>query len=249
MSHSRLLAHFLLPLIVCACARVHAPPAPIATDRPDKTEGTGLVAPGWTQVEAGLTSYTPSAGNRSLEIGEALFRYGVAKRLEARFEIPSIIRTEGSDVEYGEGGLGIKTPLFSRATTTSRAIPDLSLLASTGVSTHWSDGPALSTPELILAAAWEVTERIELASNLVVQPFATGSDHTWVGSTLALGVGLTERLGSYLEGYNLGVRTINGGITYRVRDNFQLDARAGVLGWGYSYRGVRFVGVGFGTRW
>jgi hypothetical protein len=238
-----------LALAVCACAGVRAAPPPIATDRPDKTEGTSLIAPGWTQLEAGLTSYSPRFGQRSVEYGEALFRHGLARRLEARFEIPSIIKTEATDAEYGDGGIGIKTPLFVPTGKTPPVIPELSLLVSTGVSTHWGDGPAFGTPEVNLAAAWPVSDRLELASNFVVQPFAKRSDDVWVGATLALGVGLTERLGSYFEIYDLGIRTLNGGVTYRVHDHLQVDARAGVAGWGYNSPRIRFVGVGFGTRW
>jgi hypothetical protein len=102
---------------------------------------------------------------------------------------------------------------------------------------------------VILAAAWSLSDRMELAGNVVTQPFARGSGAQWVGITVATGVELTDRLGTYAEVYNLGTPTANGGVTYRLTPNFQLDARAGVIGLMNQRSRGGFVGVGFATRW
>jgi hypothetical protein len=235
-------------LSLCACVHTLAAPGPIVTDRPDQTEGTGLVAPGWTQLEAGMTAYVPSRRERSQSLGEGLLRYRVLPRLEARADIPSIVLTSGAKREFGDGGLGIKTPLLIPAEGASRAVPALSLLASTSVSTNWSRGPALETPEIILASSWEFSDRVGLAANVVGRPFASRSGDMWEGISLSGGFDLTERLGSYAEAYNLGTPAVNTGLTYRLTPNFQVDGRIGVSGYSDRDR-IIFFGVGFGTRW
>ena len=241
-------ALLLSPLALCACVHTGAAPAPIVTDRPDQTEGTDLVAPGWMQLEAGVTAYLPRRAERSQTLGEGLLRYRVLPRLEARVDIPSIVMTSGAKHELGEGGLGIKTPLFIPAEGASRAVPALSILAATGVSTNWSTGPALGTPEVILASAWQLSNRVELAANVVGRPFASRSGDKWEGMSLSSGVDLTDRFGAYGEVYNLGTPAVNSGLTYRLTPNFQVDARAGMMGYRSTDR-IYYFGVGFGTRW
>jgi hypothetical protein len=234
-------------LSLCGCVHTRAVPGPIVTDRPDQTEGTDLVAPGWTQLEAGMTAYVPRHGARTRSLGEGLLRYRVLPRLEARVDIPSIVMTSGAKREFGDGGLGIKTPLLIPGEGASRAVPALSLLASTSVSTNWSTGPAFGTPEVILASSWELSDRVELAGNVVGRPFASRSGDKWEGISLSGGVDITDRLGSYAEVYNLGTPAVNGGLTYRLTPDFQVDGRVGVMG--LNRDRTTFVGVGFGTRW
>jgi hypothetical protein len=236
-------------LALCACVHSRAATGPIVTDRPDQTEGTQLVPPGWTQLEAGMTAYKPGLGKSYQTVGEALIRVLAAPRLEARLGIPSVITTSGADRELSDGGLEIKTPLLLPTKEASRAVPALSLLASTSISTHWSREPVFGTPQLILAASWSLSERADLASNIVALPFASQASDRLHGITLSAGFDFTDRFGSYAEVYNLGEPTANGGVTYRVTPNFQVDARAGVTGFTWPRKRGSFVGVGFGTRW
>lgn len=242
----------IVAVALSACAHVHSVSAPIVTDRPDQTEGTALVARGWTQLEAGVTAYGSGRAPATRSFGEALLRYGVAPRFEARFDLPSVITTTGSAHELSEGGVGFKTALLIPAEHASHAVPAVSLLASTGISTHWSRGTALGTPEVILASSWGLSDRADLSANVVTLPFAGGAGASWVGLTLSAGFDLTDRLGAYAEVYNLGSPTANGGVTWRVTPGFQVDARLGLTDlMAPRARGgpTGLAGVGFGTRW
>lgn len=250
MHTPRRLVFSLLACAVSACVHSRAAaPGPIVTDRPDQTEGTALVSPGWWQVEGGVTEYKPKVGADTREAGELLLRYGVGRRFEARFELPSIITGTGIRREWSEGGLGFKTPLLVPSPGASRAVPALSLLAATGVSTHWSDGPALRTPELILAAGWGLTDQWDVSANVVTQPFSRYAADHFIGTTLSTGYEFNDRLGAYAEVYSLGVGTLNGGLTYRLTPDFQVDARIGRTNYWQVDRSTTFTGVGFGVRW
>jgi hypothetical protein len=219
------------------------------TDRPDQTEGTDLVAPGWWQAEGGVTEYRPKYGANTREAGEVLLRYGVGRRFEARLELPSVITRAGTRREFSKGWLGFKTPLLIPRSGASRAVPALSLLAATGVSTRWTDGPALTTPEVILAAGWELTERWDLSANVASYPFSRYATDHLEGISLSTGYAVNDRLGMYLETYDFDGPTLNGGLTYRLTPNFQVDARIGRMNYWRTARSTLFTGVGFGVRW
>jgi hypothetical protein len=237
----------ILSILACtlsACAHTRAmAPGPIVTDRPDQTEGTDLVSPGWSQVEGGITAFSPRRGPDSRQAGEVLLRYGVASRFEARAELPSVMTSRNRRREFTDGSLGFKTPLLVPRSDASRAVPALSLLAAMGVSTQWGNGVALRTPEVILAAGWGLTDRWDVSANIVTDPFSRYASNHFVGTTLATGYEFNDRLGSYAEIYALDVPAVNGGLTYRLTPDFQVDARIG------RTASTLFTGVGLGVRW
>lgn len=113
-------------------------------------------------------------------------------------------------------------------------------------------------PEAALALSFDLTERISLSSNI---GYTRASDedegfNQFFGS-LALGLSLTERVGAYIEVYGFtrvdattrdSARFANGGFTFLVNNDFQLDARAGV-GLGNNVSGPDyFFGFGFARR-
>lgn len=252
MCLSRSLSQALLAWALCgmsACGHQRVMPGPIVTDRPDQTEGTDLVAPGWWQAEGGVTAFTPRSGPQSREIGELLLRYGAGPRFEARVEMPSVITSQARRREVSEGALGFKTPIVVPRVGASRAIPAISLLASTSVSTHWADGPVLSTPEVIVAGGWGLSDRWDVSANLVSMPFSRYATDRFVGLTFTTGLAINERLGTYAEIYNLGVPTLNGGLTYRLTPGFQVDARLGLADANSARDRTVFTGAGFGVRW
>jgi hypothetical protein len=97
-------------------------------------------------------------------------------------------------------------------------------------------------PGFAFAFAHTLTERLSLGYNLGAVWFTeedadgekrTSSVALW---TVALGIGITEKLGAYVELYGNPVvsalesasSTFNGGFTYLIRRNVQLDISAGV---------------------
>lgn len=69
-------------LASCATAVAQDRP-PIATDRPGFSDGSNLVAPGILQLEAGF--FRSQKGNQNFtSLGDALFRFGVNQKCEAR---------------------------------------------------------------------------------------------------------------------------------------------------------------------
>ncbi|MFQ5657299.1 MAG: transporter [Candidatus Methylomirabilales bacterium] len=92
-------------------------------------------------------------------------------------------------------------------------------------------------PEVKLAMAWDLSERLSLGSNLSYTYLSADGDrfHQFSGS-LSLGYKLTEKWGAYIEYFGFVPETddgqnassFDGGFAYLVTNDLQLDARAGV---------------------
>jgi hypothetical protein len=253
------LAVLLAPLAACATAsRVNV--GPLVTDRPDFTESSETVDRGLVQLESGGT-FSRDGDERAGSFGEALFRVGIAERTELRVGLNSyaISRVSGSTSRVLEdASLGAKVKLLQGGDVGS-ARPTVAVIVASSLPTGAS--PFRSNklqPEIKLTGAWDLTERVAFSTNL---------NHAWVrerfesygesSATASFGIGVTERVGSYVEYYGFFPRFdgaerthfANGGLTYGFTDDLQLDGRIGSqLGRradGPSY----FVGLGISRRW
>jgi hypothetical protein len=91
-------------------------------------------------------------------------------------------------------------------------------------------------PEAKLLMAWELNDRLSLASNLIYAYPADGDErfHQFAAS-LSAGFSLADRWGAYLEGYGFSKESVegsattylNGGVTFGISKDVQLDARVG----------------------
>ena len=242
---------------LAACVPHLEPVEPISTDRPDQTESTTLVPAGMVQVEGGAT-VSRSGAQHSTSIGEALVRIGVRPSLELRIEPLSVTRIGSSGARSYSGmedlAVGLKTPLYRRSTAAMPLVPDVSLLVATTLPTGAAAiGASGAEPEAKLAAQWGIGTRAGLASNLTLRRGREAGEGYWErGLTASLGFDFTNRAGSYLEWYAIrdsrsvvATQVINGGVTYRLTGDLQIDARVGSA---LRERG-RFAGVGVARRW
>lgn len=256
---SRARAAFVLVLLaVSACATAHVKPGPIITDRPDFTESTETVPAGMVQVEGG---YTLAAGgaDRVHSIGELLVRVGVGSRSELRFDASSytIASSDGETTRgFEDLGIGAKVKLVEEAEHPGSVRPALSLLLGTSLPTGArAYRERTLQPEIKLAAGWGLSERLSLGANL---------NHAWLSeggrrfgqqsASASFGYSLSEKVGSYFEGFAFSpespsgptAKYVNGGLTYQVHDGLQLDARGGARVGAASQD--YFVGVGLAWR-
>jgi hypothetical protein len=86
-------------------------PGPLVTDRPDQTESSAAVAPGFVQLEAGWTYTQHNEGTAPLgshAVPQLLVRAGVISGLEARFGFAGwqAVRGGGAMAATDERGVG-----------------------------------------------------------------------------------------------------------------------------------------------
>ncbi len=250
-------------------------PAPldeaIETDRPDFTESTSAVPLGHVQFELGYTFTYDRRGAARVKhhvLPEGLMRLGVLERSELRigwegysFEETLVRRRNDAGrrvwmKDHDDGGTDLAIGLKQELWEQDAAIPAFSVIAEISAPT----GAAGKTsgdvdPAVKLLYAWDLNERLSVGGNL---NFAVPTEETGrffqTSASLAAGYALTdwmsvygEYFGFYPNGRNAdAAHYLNGGFTFPVHDNFQIDLRAG---FGLNEEADNFfTGIGFAFR-
>ena len=215
------------------------------TDRPDFTEGPQTVQPGRVQAELGYT-YTEDdeAGSEfeSHSLPELLLRVGLLDDLELRIAWAGYIREKtdttstNTDIDgVSDLSIGFKHSMYKQ----DQFWMDFSIIGEIEVPTGSNDITSDEvTPALKLLWAKDLNDTFGIAGNVnFVSAVADGDRFFEIQSSETLGIGLSETVGFYLEHFGLypaestDVSTtthfINGGFTYLVHEDLQLDARVG----------------------
>ncbi len=244
---------------------------PLITDRPDITESTDAVPSGHVQLELGYTFTDDREGDdrvRNHTAPELLVRIGVFEDFEIRigwegyswsdnqFEGETRGGRSVTREDWSQGGhdlsLGIKYKLFEQ----DGWVPHFGVIAamtvpsgSGGVSSGDVD------PELVLLWAYDVNDNFAIAGNVgFVVPTDDGDRFFQTTASLSGAFSLTDKLGAYVEYFGLYPNTedsdcahyVNGGLTYLINNNFQIDWRIGA---GLNEEADDFfTGVGFSWR-
>ena len=259
------LFYAVLPL----SAGVAQQPPELVTDRPDQTESSEIVPRGFVQLELGATFTSEAEDGRELErfaLPEALLRIGlIGDRLELRLGWEGIVDLDGGarpGLDLGIDGTGDAEIGFKlRLADASGARPATALLVSTSVPVGDDE---LTTqrydPAVRLTFAHGLTERLDLGYNVGIEweseLGATGvTTVSRMIYTVALGIGLSERTGAFVELYgDLGgsaggapAHSFDGGFTFLLSDRLQFDL-AGGLGLSEAADDW-FAGLGLTVRW
>lgn len=221
----------------------------LVTDRPDQTESAETVPRGFVQVETGWVftrDDTNGARLQSHEVPGTLTRIGATDWLEIRAGWGGYLREEvklgpaRSTIDGGgDAELGAKVILHRE----SDWRPQAALLA--GVTLPVGDDAFSSRradPSFRLSLAHTLSDRLALGYNVGME-WESGLDVSGDRDTLsrylctlALGLGLTERLGTFVEVFGdiagsaegPPAHSFDGGFTYLLRPNLQLDLSSGV---------------------
>jgi len=220
---------------------------PLVSDRPDFTEASTTVGRGVAQVEMGYTFFSNDDGGvrtRSHSYPEMLWRIGIlADWLEFRIAYnaastdtlaPPLPRTtvSGSEDLY----LGFKLGL----TPQEGILPEMALVPQMTVPTG---DPAFTTglvmPGLNWLYGWDINDELSFGgSSQINQTLDDAGDvYLEVAQSFTVGIALTDRLGMYTEWFAFfpsgavvapTQHYLDGGFTYSVTNDLQLDVRAGV---------------------
>lgn len=223
-------------LVVAATTAAFAD-EPLVTDRPDFTESAVSVEPGRFQLEFGATG-AEGGEEREFSAGEVLFRAGVVDRLELRLEIGSFAWSEVSGGEDPSGlttaSVGLKVELVR---SSSRVLGGMQMALLAGVTVPIGDsdvGTDAWLPSAVLAAGWDLTDRVSVGTNLGLASLDEGTKRfTAAWLTGAVGLAISDRWGAFFELFGFtserdrgpSTGTFQTGVTFLVSSDFQLDAR------------------------
>ena len=219
------------------------PEAPqLVADRPDITESTSILPPGWLQVETGA-SLERDDGTETLAGPGTLLRLGVVPRVEARLSWDGLVRREedrggcGCEISgAGDGEASVKVLLVERG----GARPDVALLPA--LTLPWGDdelGSGRADPGVKALLGNDLSERVGWAANVGLSwpTEESNGDRSRVrtaGWSLSFGIGLAERLGAFVEYFgedpdaSPAAHALDTGLTYLISPHAQVDATGGV---------------------
>ena len=242
-----------------ACATATAAREPLVSDRPDFTESTVTMKPGQVQLEGGHT-FERVTSSKVNTTGELLLRIGIASRAELRIEPGSYTKVTspfGDASGREDGGVGVKLRLHTPPDEQRSLVPGVAVLFATSLPTGTARfRENRLQPEMKLATAWSLTDRIDLGTNInVARPRDENGRYTELAASASFGFDLTPRISAFAEMFGFapqldGVRRTqyaNTGFTVSVTPNVQLDLRGGLglNGDSPDY----FLGAGLVRRW
>ena len=219
----------------------------LVTDRPDQTESSVTVPKGKLQIESGMlfSSFGKSRSKiKSTVIPTTLLRFGITDGIELRFMNQFEKVKEGGISNSGMNDLeiGAKIQLLKNKDVNTEIAFLTHFIIPSGAD-HFRAAKAGSINKL--AISHSLSDNIGLGYNVGYSYFGEGNgDFTY---SLALGIGLSDEVAIFFEPYGEIVEfkdfqaNFDTGITYLLKDNFQLDLSFGV---GLNHR-MSFVGAGF----
>jgi hypothetical protein len=238
--------------------------APLVTDRPDFTEASVTVGRGVAQLETGYTYfYNSDAGEsvRAQSFGEPLLRYGIfTDWLEFRVALfPLEEQTTSMGASNSTAGLAdLYTGLKIALTPQAGLLPEMALVPQinipTGSTAFTSDH---AEPGVNWLYGWDINDVFSTGGSTQGNRRIddTGEAYLEMAQSWTVGASITEELGAYAEWFALipsGADTartehfLNGGFTYLINDDMQVDIRAGV---GLNDAAADyFLGTGFSIR-
>ncbi len=248
----------LLAFSFIAKAQVEVPE--LITDRPDQTESSSVVPHKFLQIETGFVlenNETDFIEHKSFAYNTTLLRYGLLKNFELRLGLEYLedkISIKNTDTTNTTSGISpVYTGFKIKIADENGWKPEIAFLGAL-VFPFTADKdykPEYSAANIRFSFAHTLSDKISLGYNLGAE---------WDGETavpeyfysLALGIGLTDKLGMFVEGYGLipeegdSEHLFDTGFTYLVLPNFQLDISGGIglndhaidnfLSFGLTYR-------------
>lgn len=225
-------------------------------DRPDFTESAVTVGAGRVQLEAGAT-LTEAGRVTELTAGEALLRLGIGERWELRLGLNSYARVDllgGAELEgFEDPSLGAKLALLDPGDGGTA----LALLFGSSIGVGDDEvGSDEEQPEVKLLLGVPLAGQAELGVNVgYARPVDGGRRFGQLVASVAAAWPVADRVGVFVEVYGFSREApggpestyFDGGVTFALGPDLQLDARAGT---GLSGNDVDlFLGAGVVRRW
>jgi hypothetical protein len=208
----------------------------IVTDRPDQTESSTTIPLKSFQFESGVFLGNFNFANSQeqlLLIPTTLFRYGLTRIIELRLveQLVNIYNKQTSEDNFGLSDLelGAKIQILKNPSINTEIAFISHLILPTGAISITNEH--LGTVNK-LAISHGITDFLDVGYNVGYSYF--GTEKGFLTYSVALGLGITKRIGAYFETFgevvefNDWISNFDSGITYLIKDNIQLDFSYGL---------------------
>jgi hypothetical protein len=251
---------WLIPLAAAACIHPSTQPGPVMPDRPGFSDMPNVLPAGAAQLESGFTD-DRAAGMKYQTVGEALLRVGVGRGVELRMFGNSYAMRTGGGAAAARGmedaKIGAKLRIIDLPDTVHGLTPTLALLVSSSLPTG---APGLTAgvaqPEAHVAANWTTSGPFSFAANAGIAKEFDGAAWSNQGSAVAsTSFDINEHVSLFAEGMRAltlsgpsqSATYIDGGLTFLLGEQIQLDAHVG-RGISRGVSGERSFGFGIAHR-
>ena len=214
----------------------------IATDRPDQTEGSSTIPQNTLQIETGFIwqgNKTASSGTRELNYFNTLIRFGLLENFELRafFNYADVRLTPvdgGADTNF-RGFVPFAFGTKIEVAKQKGVIPELAMLATISIpNTGSKDFDILNmSSDFRFAMGWAITNRISAGANIGAQwntivPGGSGFYSAVVGVSIFKWMNGFVEIYGWLPENNFPDHRFDGGFTFPVKKNLQLDVSGGI---------------------
>ena len=217
-------------IIFLLCCSITLAAQEIITDRPDQTESSSTIQKENLQIESGLLleflGEDISCSERNILAPTTLIRYGLLDFAELRIvsQIESVKNNSISVTGISDLEIGTKLQLLKK----EKSLLEIALLSHIIIPTGSKEVSSNTTGSINkLCVSHRSNTNISIAYNLGYNYFGSGKgDLTY---SFVLGSRINDKASVYFEPYGEfiefedNVININSGITYLLKDNFQLD--------------------------
>ena len=221
-------------IIFLLCCSITLAAQEIITDRPDQTESSSTIQKGNLQIESGLLleflGEDISCSERNILSPTTLIRYGLLDFAELRIvsQIESVKNNSTSATGISDLEIGTKLQLLKK----EKSLLEIALLSHIIIPTGSKEVSSNTTGSINkLCVSHRSNTNISIAYNLGYNYFGSGKGNPTY--SFVLGSAINDKASVYLEPYGEliefedNVISINSGITYLMKDNFQLDLSFG----------------------
>ena len=224
MVNSKLIFLFILFYLMVSKAN-----SQVITDRPDQTESSSTIKTGDLQLESGLLIGFEGKGEskvRQILAPTTLFRYGLNETFELR--ILSQYESLKTNKKFIDGisdlEIGTKIQLYQKENVNTEIAFLSHLILPTGTDGFTTDSYGTINK---LSIAHDISENIAIGYNLGYNYFGEQiGDLTY---SVALGIGVNDRVGVYIEPYGdlqnfkNHIANFDAGCTFLINEDLQID--------------------------
>lgn len=228
----------ILLFVVAGLAAQSASAQGLVTDRPDFTESAIVVPSGSVQLEAGVTiadlSRTSAHDETEWSFGEALLRWGVGRRLEARFQAPNYHRLSQEERTldgFGDVSLGAK---YQFGPLGSDGLTDIAVIGMFSLPTGGDGfGGDEVEPRLILTGSRSLGRTVSIGGQVFASLISADDDRAFLWGATVVGAVSAGPIGLFMEFAidvpEQGTAPIlaHAGIVLPVSHHLQLDLHGG----------------------
>jgi len=219
---------------------------PLVSDRPDFTEASTTVGRGVAQVEMGYTytyDNTDGVQTKSHSYPEMLWRVGAFAdwfELRLAFNVGhEAVSISGQPPTNNVGAEDLYLGLKLGLTPQDGILPEMALMPQMTVPLGSELSNDIVLPGLNWLYGWDINDFLSTGGSTQANKSVedNGNIYVEVAQSWTVGYSLTEKLGAYTEWFAFfpsgadeakPEHYFDGGFTYSVNNNLQLDIRAGV---------------------